>query len=103
MKQSCCKPQSRQSEGIVRVTDYLRALDEPNRLKILCLLKQGERCVCDIFKPLNLPQNLVSHHVKALRDANLIHFRKEGTRVVYFRNEQGISRFQKLLKNIIDL
>ena len=103
MKQSCCKPQSIEAKNIGKIADYIRALDEPNRLKILCLLKQGERCVCDIFEPLNLPQNLVSHHLKALRDARLIDFRKEGTKVIYFRNEKSIAHFQKLLKDIINL
>lgn len=102
MKPTCCQPQSKEAKNIKQIADYIRALDEPNRLKILCLLKRGERCVCDIFEPLNLPQNLVSHHLKALRDVGLIDFRKEGTRVIYFRNEQNITHFQRLLKNIIN-
>lgn len=90
-------------KNIGQIGDSIRALDEPNRLKILCLLKQGERCVCDIHEPLNLAQNLASHHLKVLRDAGLIDFRKEGTKVVYFRNEENITKFQKLLKEILSI
>jgi len=103
MKQTCCQPQSKEGKRIERIGGYFRVLNEPNRLKILCLLKQGERCVCDIYEPLNLPQNLVSHHLKALRDAGLIDYKKQGTKVIYFRNEQNISVLQKLLINIIKL
>ncbi len=103
MKSSCCEPHTKEGKNINKISDFIAALNEPNRLKILCLLKQGERCVCDIYEPFGLPQNLVSHHLKALRDAGLIDYKKEGTKVVYFRNEQNIADLQKLLINIIKL
>ncbi|MDP3964135.1 MAG: metalloregulator ArsR/SmtB family transcription factor [bacterium] len=103
MQQDCCNIHTKKGKGVGQVSGYLRALNEPNRLKILCLLKQGERCVCDIFEPLGLPQNLVSHHLKALRDAGLIDYRKEGTKVIYFRDEKAIANFQKLLKDVMSV
>ena len=42
---------------------FLKLLAEPNRLRILMLLARGEQCVCDIEAALDLPQNLVSHHL----------------------------------------
>jgi ArsR family transcriptional regulator len=103
MPKPCCTKDSQASKAIDSVTEFIRVLDEPNRLRILCLLKQGEHCVCDIFESLNLSQNLVSHHLKALRDIQLIDFKKEGTKVIYFRNEKIIAKFSELLNTIVTL
>ncbi len=103
MPKPCCTKDSQKSKAIDSVTEFIRVLDEPNRLRILCLLKQGGRCVCDIFESLSLSQNLVSHHLKALKDIQLIDFKKEGTKVIYFRNERVIEKFSKLLNNIVQI
>ena len=57
---------------------FLKLIAEPNRLKILHLLSSGEKCVCCIHEELNLSQNLVSHHLKVLKDAGLISMCKCG-------------------------
>lgn len=103
MPKKCCTKDSQKSKAIDSIANFIRVLDEPNRLRILCLLKHGEHCVCDIFESLSLPQNLVSHHLKTLRDIQLIDFRKEGTRVIYFRNEKVIAKFSELLNTIVTL
>jgi ArsR family transcriptional regulator len=51
------------------ITPFLKTVSEENRLKILCFLKSGEKCVYEIEQFLHLPQNLVSHHLKKLKDA----------------------------------
>ncbi|RJQ31916.1 MAG: ArsR family transcriptional regulator [Actinobacteria bacterium] len=78
---------------IKELADYLKIISDENRLKILCLLKDGERCVCHIYEPLDLPQNLISHHLKTLKKAELLHSRKEGKWMFYKRNEEKISQF----------
>lgn len=81
---------------------YLKAINEPNRLKILLLLKRGELCVCEIFQLLNLPQNLASHHLKVLKDFDLLESRRRGLKIIYSRNEKAIKKCQNLLNNIIN-
>lgn len=61
--------------------DFLKVISEENRLKILCILRKQEKCVCEIWQFLDLPQNLISHHLKVLKDSGLIDSRKEGTKV----------------------
>jgi ArsR family transcriptional regulator len=61
-----------------------RALGDPTRLKLLDLLAGGERCVCELTATMDLPQPLLSHHLKTLREAGFIHARKEG-RWAYYR------------------
>jgi ArsR family transcriptional regulator len=50
----------------------LKALAEPARFRILALLADEELCVCHLVEALDMPQPLVSHHLKALRAAGLV-------------------------------
>lgn len=83
------------------VRQYLKIISEPNRLKILLLLKQGQLCVCQIYVHLELPQNLVSHHLKMLKNFGLLKSFKQGLKIIYSRNEAEIKKQQKLLGKII--
>ena len=92
-----------QKENLDKLSNYLQTLEEPNRLRILCLLKKGELCVCEIFEQLSLPQNLTSHHLKILKDTDLVTSKKDGLKVMYKRNEKTIDYYQKLLNKIVNL
>ena len=65
-----------------------KALGDKTRLGIVLYLATGEKCVCNIFKHLNLPQNLISHHLGVLRQNKLIKSRKEGKWVHYSLNNE---------------
>jgi len=81
MKPDCCKNKS--AGKIRQVVEFLKTISEENRLKILCLLEEDEKCVCEIWQYLKLPQNLVSHHLKVLKDFDLISSRKERVKIFY--------------------
>ena len=66
-----------------RLAPALRALADPTRLRLLGLLGDGERCVCDLHGPLGLAQNLVSHHLRVLREAGLVSARRDSRWVHY--------------------
>lgn len=85
----------------VKLTEYLKAISDENRLAILNVLKKGSLCVCEIFPLLNLPQNLVSHHLKVLKDIRLISNKRDGVKIIYSRNEEIINNYQLLLTNTI--
>ena len=61
----------------------LKALGQPTRLRILELLRNGERCVCEIFPAIEEAQSNVSRHLAVLRSAGLVASRKEGLNVHY--------------------
>lgn len=61
----------------------LKALGQPTRLRILELLRNGERCVCDIFPAIQEEQSNVSRHLGVLKSAGLVTSRKEGLNVRY--------------------
>lgn len=84
-----------------KLPQYLKVISDSNRLSILNALKKRPLCVCEIFLLLNLPQNLVSHHLKVLKGAGLINSKRNGVNIIYCRNEKTINEYQTLLTNII--
>ena len=61
----------------------MKALSDPNRVKILKLLQRRELCVCEIQAAIGLAQPTVSKHLKILEDAGLVTFSKDGLWVNY--------------------
>jgi len=96
----CC--QNKKSDlKVENLAKALKKISEPNRLKILCLLKDEGKCVCDIWQCLKLPQNLVSHHLKVLKDFELISAKRQGLKIFYKLNHQTIKKYVKLLNKIL--
>ncbi len=62
----------------------MKALSDPNRVKILKLLQQKTMCVCELRGALQISQPSVSKHLKLLEEAGLVDYRKEGLWVNYY-------------------
>ncbi|MGG5461038.1 ArsR/SmtB family transcription factor [Clostridium sp. B9] len=56
-----------------------KALSDSNRLRIMDLLSDGEKCACEILKSFDISQSTLSHHMKILSECGLVKCRKEGT------------------------
>jgi DNA-binding transcriptional ArsR family regulator len=67
-------------KDILRIS---RALSDPNRLRLLCALAPGERCVCELHELVGLAPSTVSRHLAILAGAGLVDFRKEGRWAFY--------------------
>ena len=80
----------------------LKALAEPQRLRMFDLLFAGERCVCDIEQAMHLPQNLVSHHLRNLREAGLVEMRRDGRWAYYRINKQRLAMLRPVLGDLFD-
>ncbi len=76
---------ARLRDGAAReLADRAKALADPTRLIIASALAQtDELCVCDIAWVCERPENLVSHHLRALRSAGLVASRRDGKMVMY--------------------
>lgn len=61
----------------------MKALSDPNRVKIIKMLQRRVLCVCEIQAALGLAQSTASNHLKVLEGAGLIAFTKEGLWVNY--------------------
>ena len=86
----CCVPA--EGEGALDAVEAttlaarFKALADPNRLRIVSMVSaaQGaEACVCDLSEPLDLGQPTVSHHLKILVDAGILHREKRGVWAYY--------------------
>lgn len=99
MNKQHCNNDSR--TDIRLLAEFLGIISEVNRLKIICFLKNGEQCVCKIWQFLELPQNLISHHLKVLKDFNLLNSRKEGLNVYYSLNEVEMEKYKEILNKIL--
>lgn len=77
----------------------LKALADPTRLEIVQVLSQvcGETCVCNLTARFDIPQNLLSHHLKVLREAGLVQARKRGRWVDYRLDAAGMARLHARL------
>jgi len=62
----------------------MKALSDPNRVKIIKLLQLKYMCVCELQGALNLAQSTVSKHLKILEEAGLVNYKKEGLWVNYY-------------------
>ena len=62
----------------------MKALSDPNRVKILKLLQQKMMCVCELRGALKIAQPTVSKHLKILEEAGLVDYEKDGLWVNYF-------------------
>ena len=63
--------------------NVLKALGQPTRLKILELLRDGERCVCEIFPAIKEEQSNVSRHLALMKSVGILASRKHGQMVHY--------------------
>jgi ArsR family transcriptional regulator, lead/cadmium/zinc/bismuth-responsive transcriptional repressor len=73
-----------------RVAGGFRALADPTRLTVALALREAdELCVCDLAWILERAQNLVSHHLRALRAEGLVDYRREGKMALYSLTERG--------------
>lgn len=99
--EKCCVKGSTEFKQLEELSTYLRIISDTNRLQILCLLKKGERCVCNIHEPLGLPQNLASHHLKSLRDVGLVVARRDGKWVHYSLDIGRLNHLTDLYKQVI--
>jgi len=96
----CCT-NKKVAGNLKKTVNFLNIIAEKNRLKILCLLQSGDKCVCNIWQYLGLSQNLTSHHLKVLKDFGLITSRKEGLWVYYSINKKNIKKFNLSLSKFL--
>ena len=71
----------------------MKALSDPNRVKIIKMLQHKSMCVCEMKKALEIAQPTVSKHLKLLEDAGLVDFQKDGLWVNYHLTDGGASPY----------
>lgn len=70
-------------EVLQQVAEYFSILSEPMRLKLLNLLRNGEKCVQELVDATSTSQANVSKHLKVMLQAGILSRRTEGTSAYY--------------------
>jgi len=76
------------------LTRQFRALADDTRLRVIDLLRDGERCVCELTDQLATRQSLLSFHLKTLKDAGLVTDRREGRWSYYALNADAFEQLE---------
>lgn len=78
-----------------------KALGDPTRSRIIYVLSKSPLCVCDISTLLNMTQSSISHHLRILRDHNLVKFERKGKLVIYSLDDDHVfTIFEEGLKHV---
>ncbi len=65
-------------------------MGDPIRLRIVAELSDGQRCVCELLEKIGIAPNLLSYHLRVLRDAGLVEASRRGRWVDYSLAPDGL-------------
>jgi len=86
---NCCSPDKQEFIKVASLSSLLKLVAEESRLKLLCVLRQGRHCVCEIVEHFDMSQSLISHHLADLKNAGLVEDQKQGRKVFYSLTNKG--------------
>jgi ArsR family transcriptional regulator len=89
---------------LVEFASIMKGISQEKRLQILCMLsKVDSLCVCDIIERLWIKQNLVSHHLKILKDLWFVTTQQERKNIHYAINQEKFDEFKDTLKHVFTI
>lgn len=83
-----------------QIVQICKALGDPNRLKIVKLLTNGQMCACKLLEVLDITQPTLSHHMKLLCECNLVKVKKDGKWSHYSLSEETLNNFKDFIANL---
>jgi len=82
------------------ISTVFKAFCDDHRLHIIDLLVNGEFCACEILERIQISQSTLSHHMKILVEAQIVHARKSGKWTYYALNSSGLEEAKTLLNQL---
>jgi ArsR family transcriptional regulator, arsenate/arsenite/antimonite-responsive transcriptional repressor len=101
MEFKCCAKNSQEDKGIKETYSFLGAISDANRLKIICILKAGPKCECEIFPAVGISQKLASHHLLRLTKVGILKRERDGNFIRYELDKKAIKKYKELFNKII--
>lgn len=77
-----------------------KALGDSNRLKIVQMLSDGEKCGCKLLESINITQPTLSHHMRILCECGLVNDRKDGKWHHYSLNCEILKGYKAFIHNL---
>jgi ArsR family transcriptional regulator, arsenate/arsenite/antimonite-responsive transcriptional repressor len=91
-----------QSTSILKTAEYLAALGNEHRLKLVELLGGGERCVCELTCEFELDPSVISRHLAVLEQAGVIVSRRDGRWIHYRVADQRVLRLTETARQMAE-
>lgn len=91
--------------ALAEIAALLKALGEPNRLRIFAALMEGDTCNAELNEKLGLAPNLLSHHLRVLSDTGLITSRRDridGRWIYYSVDREAAARWRQWFAAFLD-
>lgn len=85
---------------INRAARCLKAVSNPLRLKILCVLGSNAMSVQDIVEQVGTSQSNISQHLAILREKDILNYKKEANRVFYYIDDARMLQLIKMMQEI---
>lgn len=85
----CCSNNKTEIKDVGELSSILKIISDNSRLQLLCILQNGEHCVCELMDHVKLSQSLISHHLKDLKDFDLVSDRKDSKWSYYSLTPKG--------------
>ncbi len=82
-------------EDLIETSDIFRTLGDETRLKILHEIQNKEKCVHEISENLEIEISNISHHLRKLKDKNIVTKRKQGRHRYYKLSDKHINKILK--------
>lgn len=86
-----------------RDAKVFKAFCDEKRLKILEMLRSGEKCACILLENMDIGQSTLSHHMKILCESGIVKGRKEGKWTHYSISEEGSKYAMELLGKLTEV
>jgi DNA-binding transcriptional ArsR family regulator len=88
------------SDSAGRASDFLKSLANPQRLRILCVILEGERPVGEIAEAIGANQSSVSQNLALMRREGLVLPRRDGQTIFYRLADKNVTKMFKLLSDM---
>lgn len=81
--------------------EILKAIAQPTRMKIIEFLRNGERCVCEIFPAIAEEQSNTSRHLNMMQNCGILSRRKDGIKIFYALKHPEVLQIMELASSIL--
>lgn len=77
-----------------------KALGDSNRLQIVQMLSEGEKCGCKLLEAFEITQPTLSHHMRILTECGLVDARKDGKWSYYSLNSETLKAYKQFIESL---
>ena len=89
-------------DGLIEMAELFKVFGDSTRIKILCVLLEGERCVQEITDATGATQSAVSHQLRILKQARLVRNRRQGKQICYSLADDHVKTILDMAKDHLE-